>query len=139
QRPRLCQPRRRRKHWSGSRAPLSLAACFSPAQKAWQESRDNPEILRALILQTVAAPHQPTTPNDAVQMNGPAGPPGGYARATILQSGNRQRNRALVDGRLRRPSVALLADQRRFVRCSNRAASHEPWAWPAGTRAKPPA
>src|SRR6266436_3269905 len=58
-------------------------------------------------------------------MNGPAGPPAGYALATILQTENRQMGRALAHGRLTPPLVAHHAGQRRFARYSNRGVSRE--------------
>src|SRR5438132_11314283 len=63
-------------------------------------------------------------------MDGSAGPPAGYARATILQTENRQTGRALAHGRLTPPLVAHHAGQRRFARYSNRGASHERQAMP---------
>src|SRR5438876_62663 len=72
-------------------------------------------------------------------MDGSAGPPAGYALATILQTENRQMGRALAHGRLTPPLVAHHAGQRRFARYSNRGASHERQALLVGTRAKLPA
>src|SRR5437762_8335735 len=72
-------------------------------------------------------------------MDGSAGPPAGYARATILQTENRQMGRALAHGRLTPPLVVHHAGQRRFARYSNRRASHERQALLVGTRAKLPA
>src|SRR5438132_8885587 len=87
----------------------------------------------------MAAPHQPARRNAVGQMDGSAGPPAGYALATILQTENRQMGRALAHGRLTPPLVAHHAGQRRFARYSNRGASHERQALLVGTRVKLPA
>src|SRR5438132_13583140 len=58
-------------------------------------------------------------------MDGSAGPPAGYALATILQTENHEMGHAPAHGPLRPLSVVHLADQRQFARCSSRAVSRE--------------